>query len=262
MKIYMNCINQKNLDEYIDEKKRIWKKQINNCLDKSKYNQSTLAQELNNRYVSGPDQQPLCTSQTSISRWTGKKGLKEFPDFRNMLLLADFFNVDVGYLIGETDYETFTAEKASHYMGLNEDAIKSIRKATSFDTAFRTISASEHESQVVLNKLFTSKEFFWFIQDLIVLDNLYVEPDPSKKLLAELSGKLDDDLFTEALNAQGTHWEDSDNLSQELIEAIKLVEETIDKADTLNQKRLQSIDVARYRLQKSFNNLISELYPE
>lgn len=254
----------KNLDELTANKKNSYKKRIQTCLDKYNYTQSELAKLLNTIYVSGDNPLPISVSQTSISRWTGKgkKGLKGFPELENILLLADFFDVNVGYLLGETDCETFTAEKASNYLGLNEDAIKSIRKATSFDTAYRTARASEQEVQTVLNKLFTSKSFFRFIHDLIDLENLYTGKNQDNKILEDLCSELGDELFTEALNKQGAHWEYKDNPDPKLVEAVNRVSDAIDEAYRLSEERLDKTDVVRYRLQKSFNNLIDELYPE
>lgn len=251
---YNNKTQKTGLDFTVQ--KNSWDERLEMCMKQNGYTQTSLSKAIREKYGTS-------TSQTNISRWTNiSEGTQDFPKLSNALMLADFFDVTVGYLLGETDCETFTAEKASNYLGLNEDAIKSIRKATSFDTAYRTARASEQEVQTVLNKLFTSKSFFRFIHDLIDLENLYTGKNQDNKILEDLCSELGDELFTEALNKQGAHWEYKDNPDPKLVEAVNRVSDAIDEAYRLSEERLDKTDVVRYRLQKSFNTLIDELYPE
>lgn len=113
----------------LKEKALCWKIRLKKCMDIGGYTQASLAEALNNKYGT-------CYDQKSVSRWlnTGaktKNGEIGFPKYENMLLIADFFGVDVGYLTGETDEDLFTLEKACSYMGLNSQAIKAIRGITS-----------------------------------------------------------------------------------------------------------------------------------
>lgn len=50
-----------------------------------------------------------------------------FPSYENMLNIANFFGVTVGYLTGETDFETFEMEKACKQIGIDEDTGKAIK---------------------------------------------------------------------------------------------------------------------------------------
>ena len=43
------------------------------------------------------------------------------PDFETLEMIADFFNVDIDYLLGRTDKTTLLPETVGHYY-LNEDA--------------------------------------------------------------------------------------------------------------------------------------------
>lgn len=78
-------------------------------------------------------------------RWVnvGSKAAKDeaigFPAYDTMCRIADFFGVTVGYLTGETDYETFEMERACEFLGIDKatgDAIVRITKlkgATRFE---------------------------------------------------------------------------------------------------------------------------------
>ena len=108
-----------------------WKIRLKECMDAGKYTQASFAEALNNKYETS-------YSQKDVSRWlhTGdkiKKGDVGFPKYDTMVLIADFFNVDVGYLTGETDEDTFSLDKVCSYMGLNGEAIKVIREITEIE---------------------------------------------------------------------------------------------------------------------------------
>lgn len=76
--------------------------------------------------------------QPDVSKWMhvgelDSKTRKErgFPAFETMRNIAEILEVSVGYLIGETDYETFEMERASKYIGLSPAAIEATRALTS-----------------------------------------------------------------------------------------------------------------------------------
>ena len=54
------------------------------------------------------------------------EGVAAFPKFETIMNLADFFNVDVGYLIGETDMQSYSMEKVCNFTGLSDNAITTI----------------------------------------------------------------------------------------------------------------------------------------
>lgn len=117
------------MNNLLKEKASCWRIRLKKCMNAERYTQASLAEALNNKYGT-------CYDQKSVSRWlnTGaktKNGEVGFPKYENMLLIADFFGVDIGYLTGETDEDLFTLEQACSYMGLNSEAIKAIRGITS-----------------------------------------------------------------------------------------------------------------------------------
>lgn len=76
-------------------------------------------------------------SQADVSKWMHigeidsrtNKGRK-FPEFETMKNIAEILEVSVGYLIGETDYETYEIERASKYMRISPKAIEAIQSVT------------------------------------------------------------------------------------------------------------------------------------
>lgn len=116
------------MDDLLKEKAKYWKIRLKKCMDACRYTQASFAEALNDKYGTS-------YGQKDVSRWmnTGakiKNGEVGFPKYDTMLLIADFFSVDVGYLTGETDEISFSVEKACSYMGLNGKAIKAIREIT------------------------------------------------------------------------------------------------------------------------------------
>lgn len=62
--------------------------------------------------------QKLGISRSTIGMY--ETGSRE-PDFETLELIADFFNVDVDYLIGRTDKTTLTPETIGHQYYLNTE---------------------------------------------------------------------------------------------------------------------------------------------
>jgi transcriptional regulator with XRE-family HTH domain len=118
------------MDDLINNRADIWNQRLKECLEKNNMTQDSFAESLSRKYGMEKD-----VSQKTVSRWLNvgskiKSGEIGFPKFESIILVADFFNVDVGYLIGEINEETFIMKDASEFMGLNSDAIKSIISIT------------------------------------------------------------------------------------------------------------------------------------
>lgn len=146
-------------------KSEIWNIRLKSLLRERGLSQESFADALHKKYGTK-------FTQRVISRWTRvgnkietKSGLKDigFPDFKNMLLIADFFNVDVGYLIGETNEDTFDLEKTCAFMELNGNAVKAILEITEPD---REDIFWVDEKRDTLNKFLEADGFYKFIDSL------------------------------------------------------------------------------------------------
>jgi len=260
------------MNDIIKSIEHIWNERLNSCIKKAGYtSQKAFITSFNKKYNT------KCT-QKDVSRWLHVGDIKTlpnssnndkvekigFPSYTNMIRIADFFNVQVGYLTGETDFDSFTLEKASNYLHLEQTAIKFIRSATSTDTAFRTARMMSHEAQTVLNKLLTAKFFPVFMRDFLDLDWEYTGPDKANKIWNNLEKSLGIDLLQEAFEYFNSNKDilDVPSSRPDLLEAIKEVEHAIDDCCNIDTDKKIHTDVFKYRLQQTFNEIIKELYPD
>ena len=149
-----------------------WKTRLKEYMDTGKYTQVSFAEALNNKYGTA-------YGQKDVSRWlyTGdkiKKGEIGFPKYDTMVLIADFFNVDVGYLTGETDEDTFSLDKVCSYMGLNGEAIKVIREITEIEKKTSYFGKYKRDT---FNKVLAAKEFPDFFESLYDLHYISIPPN-------------------------------------------------------------------------------------
>ena len=121
----------------------VWNERLKELMNgdpKNRYTQQSLADAMNRKYA---EQRGSYFTQKTVGRWTKvgrpdgpKKKLVGFPEYETMLCIADFFNVDVGYLTGETDSEKFDIKKASQFLHLPEETIAVVEAMTNQKTAF------------------------------------------------------------------------------------------------------------------------------
>ena len=103
-------------------KAQCWCNRLHKLMKEKNYTQKSFLKEYKGKYGGG--------TQANISRWLRVGSKIEngktigFPSYETMSNLADFFGVSVGYLIGETDYESFEMEKVCEFLGLEEEIVK------------------------------------------------------------------------------------------------------------------------------------------
>lgn len=108
----------------------IWNERFKNRMNELKLSQRKFSALYKERFGTG--------SQADVSKWMrvgevdsrSKKGRK-FPEFETMKNIAEILGVSVGYLVGETDFETYEIEQVSWYIGLSPTAIEATRAVTS-----------------------------------------------------------------------------------------------------------------------------------
>lgn len=109
-----------------------WNNRLRNLIIQSGLTQSELVAAINEKYNTS-------FGQKDVSRWinvghTQKNGTIGFPKYDTMMIIADFFSVDCGFLTGETDLDKFDLPKAAIFLGLEMDTIKEIRSMTRPET--------------------------------------------------------------------------------------------------------------------------------
>ena len=242
------------------KKADIWNERLRKLIENKNYRQKEFAKEFNKRY------QTKCT-QKDVSRWVNVgtaqgNGIIGFPSYQNMLYIADFFEVSVAYLTGETDYADFDFEKTSTFIGLSEKSIRTLRQMTNFNAPHSSAWRIHTHSNQIIDNFITSEHFFYLIQALAELDNVYSGPNKEKLAWDAIYQKYYKDLITEALEKRDDHFEEGTPLpSPELCEAIIAINEAIDIGYEESQKQEYKTDVYRYRLERTFSQLIDNLYP-
>lgn len=119
------------MSEQINRKKeQIWNERFDQVMRDRNLSQRKFIELYRAKFKTG--------SQADVSNWlhigdidgrTQKE--RHFPKFETMRNIAEILGVSVGYLIGETDFETFEMERAVKYIGLSSESINSIKGITS-----------------------------------------------------------------------------------------------------------------------------------
>ncbi|QNK46558.1 hypothetical protein H7F28_14360 [Brevibacterium sp. PAMC23299] len=174
------------MDDLLKEKATYWKSRLKKCMDAGRYTQASFAEALNNKYGTS-------YSQKDVSRWvnTGakiKNGEVGFPKYDTMLLIADFLRLDIGYLTGETDEDSFSLEKACSYMGLNGEAIKAIREITDPENEASYMRKDMRES---FNKFISAEGFPNLFDRLHDLHLTSISPKQENRVFDNLDSTID-----------------------------------------------------------------------
>lgn len=236
-----------------------WNQNLKKCLKSKGYTQETFAKAYKEQYGTG--------NQASVYRWlnvgsvSGSDGKKiGLPSYDTMKRIADFFHVTVGYLTGETDYETFEMERACKYFGIAEETGKVLRRTTGDTRDCIEWGYRSNDYQRVINAFFTSERFAEFIYDLKQLDEIYNEDALIFKKLEMRYGK---EALHEVRQLQSDKKIDYENnpKAPQLTEHQIKVWNAIENADNECYNNGFKIKFARYELHEAFERLIDSLYP-
>ena len=144
----------------MDNIEEIWNERLDKCMKKDGYTQKSFSDAFNAKYNTTGTR----ITQSDVSRWLNvgrersKNGKsKGFPSYQNMRKIADFFGVSVGYLTGETDYDSFQAEKVSNYTHLDNTSIKKLLGMTESSSIVTDIIIPVQESRAIVNKFISSE---------------------------------------------------------------------------------------------------------
>lgn len=265
------------MSRIFDIKASIWHQRVNDSFGRYKeedarngnkhaVTQTELVKRLQNKYPQ-EDRYVPHFSQVNISRWlnfggTGKQE-SSMPSMEVAITLADFFGVDVGYLLGETEYKTFKAEEAVKYLGLSESAVEHIRLATRWETAFGAVQMLPEEAGESISALMSTKGFFPLIRALKEMDDVYNGPDIQKKLFDGLEKKYGAEILAQAMDLELNPEEHEEvEIDEKVLEAYADFQEALDQSYAADMDRQISVEAKRYKLSQAFSAIIEELYPE
>lgn len=242
-----------------------WNERLKKLLDQKGYKQTQFAEMLNKKYNTNFTQ-PMVSDWLTVGserERSGKKKILPFPSYPTMLLIAEFLNVDVGYLTGETNEETFILEKACDFMQLTSDSINVIRKITDANYFGNRNGFFSQERRKVLNALLTAKRFEELIYALIDLDKVYIQKNTETVSIQELEEKLGKDLFDTAVkNHDMTEFDDNTaDLTDREREAIKEFNSFLDENFAASENFRYNMGYHRYTIQETMTLLLNDLYP-
>lgn len=254
--------------DIFEEKAKIWNSRLKQCLENKGYKQTEFADKLN-EYNKQPEKS---ITQETVSRWVhvGDRKRKRdekgkdfigFPNYENMVCIAKCLDVDLGYLTGETDAETFTLEQASELLNLDAEALKVIIKITGKEKTCLNFGYESENYRKILNDILTSKKFLDIIKTMFELDNIYTQNKKKNTKLQDLQKELGDELFDKAMNMYRSNNID-ENLTQEECNAIAKIDCSIDNDRKKDYDFQREIAFNRFKLQEDFILLLNELYPD
>ena len=250
-----------------------WCSRLHKLMKEKNYTQKSFLKEYKEKYGGG--------TQANISRWLRVGSKIEngktigFPSYETMSNLADFFGVSVGYLIGETDYESFEMEKVCKFLGLEEETVKAIKGITSGENMGIGANSMCGEYKSAFRYILTASSFPVFIKEVReYAENVYRLKHPIK-YMDIVSAKMRKDLFDLAVQCMDYQFisddeygriddfeENSVEPTEELLEAISILNDAQDKDYAQKCYIEQMVKLSEYELQKIYFEVIKELTKE
>lgn len=261
------------MNDIKSDRAKCWCSRLRKMMKERNYTQKTFLKEYKEKYGGG--------TQANISRWLRVGSKIEngktigFPSYETMLNLADFFGVSVGYLTGETDYESFEMEKACEFLGLEEDGVKAIKRITSGECVDFGGKHMAHEYKSVLRYILTASSFTAFIKEAReYTENVYRQKHPIS-YMDRATAKIKKDVLELAYQCMDYQCiaddeygviddfkENNIEPTEELLEAIKALNAAQDYDYGEEQNREQRVKLSEYELQKIYFELIKDLIKE
>lgn len=250
-----------------------WCSRLHKLMKEKNYTQKSFLKEYKEKYGGG--------TQANISRWLRVGSKIEngktigFPSYETMSNLADFFGVSVGYLIGETDYESFEMEKVCKFLGLEEETVKAIKGITFGENMGIGANSMSSEYKSAFPYILTASSFPVFIKEAReYAENVYRLKHPIK-YMDIVSAKMRKDLFDLAVQCMDYQFisddeygriddfeENSVEPTEELLEAISILNDAQDKDYAQKCYIEQMVKLSEYELQKIYFEVIKELTKE
>ncbi len=239
-----------------------WNERLKECMDSFGYKQAMFAKKFRERYGTG--------SQSDVNRWLrvgqsiGKAGHEiGLPSYETMKRIADFFNVTVGYLTGETDYETFEMERTCKYLGINENAGKGIMSITKEAPLSRLDPYLPNDYRAALCYMLGSDFFKKFIDTLCKLASAKYHAQNPINYLNKAQAKINAKILDQALNSIDLYFEeereDISIVTPELISAVNLLREAQDRQHDQEDTLKRAVSIAKYELFEAYIDLTNDI---
>ena len=260
----------------IDSKINFWNKRLEGLIKEKYQTQVSFLKAFQARYHAGTqaDVSRWCRVGESIKGRNGKPTVIGFPTYETMNRIAEFFDVDIGYLTGETDYETYEMEKACTTLCVDKSAGKALHGvAAGYSLGVEGIYNAK-QYQAVIKYLTTSSSFPLLVKGLRNLAVSKYEMLYPNNYQANATQKINPDILELALECReyGAGEEPSAKViaflsshperEQELRDAVFALSDAEDKDFYQSEQSELSLKIAEYDLQKVYFSLIDEVTAE
>ncbi len=244
----------------LNDIRKNWDNKLNNLLNQKKLSQVKFVNEFNKKYRSDGSG---AITQKLVSNWLNleNKGVG-FPKFENIINIADFFNVDVGFLIGETNMVAFDIEKACEFMNLSPQAVKKLNSLT-VEPSWR-MGFSKEEGKSVIDSLITSEYFVEFIKILVNAKRLIDEYN-ARKPLKVLAGEISAERFNKAyeIYQSSIDWSDdkeaaSHNITKQQQTDVAMFDAAVSKEYDYDKAVNLQLTSYKSELQELFNVILDD----
>lgn len=171
-------------------------------------------------------------SYKTLAAWENGERL---PDLDSLTRMAEIFDCDVGYLLCDYDEHRRTTSDVCAETGLSEQAAQWIIGLHRAETLSNDLS---NQLLNALSRLITSESFSLILRDLVLLDECV------QRAQSQRPAKNFGDIFSQLFHVQNAKAELKDDNDH-------IIAQTRDFADTI-----------RFRLNKTFNNVVDEISKE
>lgn len=251
---------QKKNDDVVRSVSEIWNQRVKECMEMRDFTRKTFAKAYKEEYGTG--------NITDVGRWVrvgdyssdGK--IIGFPSYDTMKRIADFFEVTVGYLTGETDCETFELESACSYFSISKAAGHTIEKITKgigtsgIDRYLRT------DRTAALERLLTAESFQELLNGFCEYAAVMYRKIHPIDYLGNICKQYEKDVLDMAWKyIDYPFFDEEDNLElpPNVVEAIHKISEAQDKGFEHSLAIADRVKVERYSLSEILLKLIDEV---
>lgn len=252
----------KKKNDVVGKVSAIWNQRLSSLIEKHYGSRKAFVEAYKDRYGVG--------NTADASRWVnvGGKAAKDeligFPSYDTMHRIADFFGVTVGYLTGETDYYSFEMERACNYLGIDQAAGEAIERITKLKGVTRFERYEKENYGSALCYLLVADTFEEFIGGICqYAEAAFQQAHPVDYLNSPKVQAIKPDVLELAIKYKDISCEeevdDPAAISEEVISAIRILNEAEDK-DYIQPFTLErNVKIARYDLQERYFHLIDEI---
>lgn len=255
----------KKKNDVVEKVAETWNERLSGLINNKFDSQKEFAKAYKEKYGTG--------NQADVSRWVrvggnaAKGEVIGFPSYDTMYRIAEFFGVTVGYLTGETDFESFEMERACDYLGLDESAGRAIKRITKLNGVTRFERYEKENYGKALCYLLSSKCFEDFLGGFCqYAEALHLRKNPVDYMNSPEILAIKPDVLNLVLTYRdigfGEEVDDPFEITDEFFDAMDLLAEAESKACRQKFTLEQNVKLAKFELQERYFGLIEEVIRE